>query len=134
MGTPYSKMTPEQKQRSAAAKKRWSVKNQDKIAVYKRKHYADNRDKYLTIERNRSYQKLYGITIEDYDRMLLAQDGKCHFCGSTSGGRGGRCFAVDHDHVTGKVRGLLCASCNVQLGWYERHKDKVEGYLKETGT
>jgi hypothetical protein len=50
----------------------------------------------------------------DYERTLALQDGKCAICGDVQGLR--RRLAMDHDHINGKVRGLLCGRCNVGLG------------------
>ena len=55
----------------------------------------------------------YGINITDYDRMLELQDGGCAICG---GGTSKNFLAVDHDHRSGEVRGLLDANCNKTLG------------------
>ena len=61
----------------------------------------------------------YGITLEDYDSMYETQNGQCAICGTTEpGGRWNR-FAVDHDHETGVVRGLLCNNCNTALGLFQ---------------
>jgi hypothetical protein len=69
--------------------------------------------------------KKYGITLADYNRRLELQGNKCACCGrSEPGGRGG--FAVDHDHATGLIRGLLCNSCNLGIGHLG---DSVEGVL-----
>lgn len=54
--------------------------------------------------------KTYGITSEQYESMLRYQGGKCFICQRATGKR--RRLAVDHDHKTGKVRGLLCNPCN----------------------
>ena len=51
----------------------------------------------------------YGITLEEYDAMLLKQEGHCALCLRTE-------VMVDHDHLTGRFRGLLCRSHNVALG------------------
>jgi hypothetical protein len=59
---------------------------------------------------------LYGITPEDYCRLLEAQGGCCAVCGSQEAGGRGKRFHVDHDHETGQVRGLLCHACNTGLG------------------
>lgn len=65
----------------------------------------------------------YGLTLEDYDRMLRAQNGVCAICSlpERSKSRNGTIqpLAIDHDHETGQVRGLLCARCNAVLGWIE---------------
>lgn len=62
----------------------------------------------------------YGLSVEEYDAMLLAQDGKCAICGKEDSGsiKKGvlRRMYVDHDHITGIVRGLLCERCNLVLG------------------
>lgn len=59
----------------------------------------------------------YGITPEHYEQLLAEQGGCCAVCrGSDPYARHHNLFAVDHDHVTGKVRGLLCAKCNTGIG------------------
>jgi hypothetical protein len=69
--------------------------------------------------------KRYGITIERYHELFCQQDGRCAICGtsnpygpleSETRKRKLRFFAVDHCHETGKVRGLLCARCNLAIG------------------
>jgi hypothetical protein len=66
--------------------------------------------------RKHHLKKRYGITPEDYDRMLKKQRGRCAICGKPP--KKNR-LAVDHCHNTNKIRGLLCAACNRTLGWAE---------------
>jgi hypothetical protein len=87
------------------ARKRKSKK--DKLAYYKAKNDRTNRAKLLT---------RYGITGEEYDEMLLSQFEKCAICAGTN--VSGRRLSVDHNHKTGKVRGLLCNQCNLGLGYF----------------
>jgi hypothetical protein len=61
----------------------------------------------------RQLKKNYGITFDEYDKMLERQGGVCATCGKPPNGRR---LHVDHDHRTGKIRGLLCHGCNVALG------------------
>lgn len=68
------------------------------------------------MKRSWRYLRQYGITVEDYDRMLAAQGGGCAICGGTDPQRNRKWFCVDHDHETGVVRGLLCMNCNDGLG------------------
>jgi hypothetical protein len=58
-----------------------------------------------------SARKLYGVTLEQYEAMLQAQGGVCAICAQGSEKK----FAIDHDHSTGRVRGLLCIPCNVGI-------------------
>lgn len=70
--------------------------------------------------KNRAFQlkRKYDLTLESYDKMLLAQEGKCLICKNDE-----EKLVVDHDHMTGAVRGLLCSGCNRGLGFF---KDKAE--------
>lgn len=56
----------------------------------------------------------YGITKEQYYALFKAQSKRCAICKTTNPGKGG--WTVDHDHTTGAVRGILCATCNLMLG------------------
>jgi hypothetical protein len=58
----------------------------------------------------------YGLTPEDYNIMLERQGSLCALCGATPLSVHHRKLVVDHDHVTGRVRGLLCHNCNLVLG------------------
>lgn len=71
----------------------------------------------------------YGITATDYYRMFKNQGGVCCICGLESHNRK---LAVDHNHTTGKVRGLLCQKCNLRLEVYEDTEfiNKAEMYIK----
>jgi hypothetical protein len=53
----------------------------------------------------------YGMTVEEYDEMLVEQDFRCKICKSKEK------LYIDHNHETDKVRGLLCNGCNLVLGW-----------------
>ncbi len=63
--------------------------------------------------RGRNLSK-YGLTVESYGSLLTNPDGVCAICKKPN--RSGRKLAVDHDHATERVRGLLCGKCNVALG------------------
>lgn len=55
----------------------------------------------------------YGVTCEIYDAILASQQGGCAICGIKPGNRR---LAIDHDHATGRVRGILCSNCNQGIG------------------
>lgn len=59
--------------------------------------------------------KRYGITRQQYDQMFVEQKGLCKICQKIPSGRWDE-LCIDHDHVTGKVRGLICHNCNVGIG------------------
>lgn len=67
------------------------------------------------IQRRYDLKRLCGLTIDEYDRLLATQGGVCAICKETC--PTGRRLATDHDHASGRVRGLLCARCNPMLGY-----------------
>ena len=79
-------------------------------------------------ERNARLKSDYGITTDQYDALLAEQDGRCGICGDENTHNSSRKnFAVDHDHSTGAVRGLLCWHCNTALGHLG---DDIDGVLR----
>ena len=66
-------------------------------------------------DRRYALKKLYGITIEEYNRLLKEQDECCAICGKHQLDFE-KHLVVDHDHNTGEVRGLLCNNCNLMIG------------------
>jgi hypothetical protein len=78
----------------------------------------------------------YGITISEYDAMIEAQQGKCALCGTApprrrlrNDGEPWRSLVIDHDHETGRVRGLLCGGCNIAMGRFDRiGLDRIAAY------
>ena len=72
------------------------------------------------------------ITHSEYQKLFDAQNGKCAICHKP---KGKIAFMVDHNHNTGKIRGLLCWTCNRGLGFFHDNADKLlaaAGYLKNT--
>ena len=67
--------------------------------------------------------KTYGITAQEYDLIYAEQNGRCFLCRRATGA-GKKKLSVDHDHVTGMVRGLLCTPCNRNVLGHAR--DEIE--------
>lgn len=91
-----------------------------KAARYAKEWHAKNFDRRNELSRKSRYKKA-GLTIDDYERLHEHQKGLCAVCERperTVDPRNGRLrlLAVDHNHMTGRVRELLCRQCNTALG------------------
>lgn len=118
----------------------------DKEKEYHDNYREDNRQKakeyarrynHSDKARNKAYLRNYNITLEDYNRMLEEQGNVCKICLQPEQmlhkGNPKR-LCVDHDHITGRVRGLLCQRCNTTLGRYEDNPELMKNlisYLEE---
>ena len=101
------------------------------IAQLKNAHY--------TLEKARAehLQRVYGLTTEAYEKMLLDQNGLCACCGKSETRRVGRkkrsenvpMLHVDHCHKAGRIRGLLCSACNQALGLLEEDPQRIKALL-----
>jgi hypothetical protein len=99
------------KEKQAAYLKKWNEEHKEYASIQKKKWYKENKDR----QTNGLLVRIYGITLEDYNRMLSEQNDCCAICGKHKDNfqRG---LSVDHNHVTHKVRALLCHKCNTGLG------------------
>jgi hypothetical protein len=79
----------------------------------------------LTPEQRRALSRKckYSLTPEQVDEILGSQNGRCAICETTDPGKkrggGSKVWSVDHDHKTGRIRGLLCGNCNAGLGLFK---------------
>jgi hypothetical protein len=94
----------------------------------KMKWINENRERHDKTSLSSRLKRLFNITLEDYDNMLKSQNGTCAICKQTETKMNKflgipKRLAVDHCHMTGKVRGLLCFHCNSSIG---KLKDSVE--------
>ncbi len=116
---------------------KYNVSARCKTCVKKwQKEYYNNKNKSERLRRQssdeyqlyiRSYrlQKKYGITIDQYHEMSKKQNDKCAICGSDNPiySPSSKYFSVDHNHITGKIRELLCGRCNLVIG--QVYEDKT---------
>lgn len=96
--------------------RRFREKHHEVIKERKRQEYAADPKKYRDLRRKR----VFGVGPADYERLLMEQDGVCAICRQPerTHNKWGplKNLAVDHDHATGIMRGLLCAQCNKGIG------------------
>jgi hypothetical protein len=107
---------------------RWQLENPERLRQY-RKAYRQ-RPEVKAKDRAGHLRRTFGISSEEYDELLDAQDGGCAICGKAP--RAGSSLHVDHDHGTGRVRALLCFDCNAGLGKFgddHRRLQAAIGYL-----
>ncbi len=98
----------------------------EKLKINREKGRCKNSDRRKWLISN------YNISLKDYGLFLLKQDGRCAIC-KIHQNELNYSLCVDHDHITNKVRGLLCKGCNSGLGFFQDSKELLENarrYLK----
>lgn len=94
------------------------AKRGDKARKYSREYRKQYLAKYPEKRVQYARKSSYGLTNDEFIAMFTAQSGRCAICHTPLvEGKGKDCLAIDHDHVTGEVRGLLCQGCNSLLGY-----------------
>lgn len=113
-------------------RRQYELDNADKVAASKAAWRGRNKEKIFSYHLRREYD----LSLEQYDTMVYGCNQSCEICGEhvkhalEQGGRAEKA-CVDHCHTTGKVRGVLCHSCNRQLTFVERHRDGILKYLEK---
>lgn len=103
--------------------------NCDKITygIHCKEHSYKLRKKFNStreMQRNHSLMKKYGLSLEEFDALWIVFKGRCGICDiqmklpENRQGQSLDVVAVDHDHKTGNIRGLLCNACNKGLGLF----------------
>ena len=122
----------------------YRLRNLETIKAKKREYRENHREKLNA--RGREYKKLhpqkrdvletkesrrkgrlklkYGITVDDWNHKFVTQGGRCLICGKHQDELS-KSLAVDHDHRTGAIRGLLCSTCNSILGFAGKGGDSI---------
>ncbi len=127
------KWLDDNREKRKKAQSNWYLKYRTIITENKKKREKENPEK-TKIQRRKHYRKYilkkrYGITEDIFNQMVLKQQGKCAICDKDFKNS----FpVVDHNHNTGKIRGILCHRCNLHLGYYEKDKtfhNKANKYL-----
>lgn len=124
--------------------KGYRLKNQEKMADKDRAYYIKNREKILSqcqVYRKENEKEIksrrrnikYRFVSGEFEDLLTKQAGVCAICGGLGGKKG---LGVDHDHESGKVRALLCGTCNSALGHLKDSSALAQAatdYLKQHG-
>lgn len=119
-------------------------KNKQAKTYYKKWHDGSRvgeKERFLLRNKNARLKRKYGIILADYNLMFENQKGRCGICSlpfreNNKKGWGGKSEAcVDHNHITGKVRGILCRGCNLALSMIEDENFlfNANQYLKQVG-
>jgi DNA-binding transcriptional MerR regulator len=98
-----------------------------KLLESNRKWRRENPEKSRELSIRQHLRVAHGITLEEYEEILASQGGVCAICGGTTNPIR---LAVDHDHVTDKIRGLLCMKCNCCLGLAEEKIERLEKMIE----
>ena len=103
--------------------------------AYRRETYKGKAPLASLQEKRAHLKRKFNLTGDEYDVMVQSQNGLCAACGNPEvridHRNGNRMdLVVDHDHVTGKVRAILCQSCNVALGRLHDDPERVERLLR----
>lgn len=145
----------ESKARHSAYMKAWRARNRDSIQAYQKAWKDANKEAVKAYQHayHQSYRQLdavqqktrkrhlresYKLTPEAFNALWERQCGKCLVCAieMLPRGRHGASVAIDHNHVTGEVRGLLCRKCNHGLGHFNDDPetlDRAAQYLRDKG-
>jgi hypothetical protein len=125
------KYREEHKKEIKLLKSEWYLKNKEKSMKRNKIWTKLNPDK----RRNTALKSLFGITLEEYNKMFKSQNGVCAICGKSETEIDKRInkkrnLSVDHNHKTNKVRGLLCGKCNKMLGLSNDNKQILINAIK----
>jgi DNA repair exonuclease SbcCD ATPase subunit len=104
------------KEAMTAKRKAWYEANKERIRAQHKAYYEATKGLTREAKRDWTFRYKYGISLQERDAMIEAQGGRCAVCGAKFGDTKADYPSVDHCHSSGRIRGILCANCNIALG------------------
>ena len=135
-------MARKDKKATAEYNKKWREQNRAKCVKYatdwrnrNREHVKEYRREYIKLWEKKNKRKLqgyrlkrkYGVTVDEKDSILKNQLNQCGICSNEF--RNSKDAHLDHDHITKKIRGILCGRCNRALGYFKDNKDILKNAI-----
>ena len=114
------------KDREKETRRKYLIKNREKVLETQKKWNRENFER----RKNVILKNVYGITLDDYNKMFNKQEGKCAIC-QRHQNELTRTLCVDHDDKTNKVRALLCVTCNTDVSVVENRLEEMTNYLNK---
>lgn len=102
----------------------YRARNRDALRAKSRAYYWRTRERFKLNVRNYRLRRHYGVDLRWYDEQFAKQGGVCAICRRPQQ-EGIKSLAVDHDHLSGKPRGLLCRACNRGLGVFDDNTERL---------
>lgn len=140
----------QEKEKIRAQQAAWYRRNKTKVAIDNQIYREDPTHKarmrqqqaewrrthkeHIRLQERRRRLERYGLTPDGFDQLLAAQNGMCAICNTTR--LGSRNLCIDHNHKTGKIRGLLCVACNMAIGYMKDNPARLKAaadYLSSHG-
>jgi len=108
---------------------------------YSKLYYQTHREKRIAnqLKYNRNHKekiknsrlkRIYNISIDEYNNILLTQNNRCAICKKPLDLQNPKHVHIDHDHKTGKVRGILCNKCNSAIGYLNDNIEYIKNALE----
>ncbi len=115
------------KNKNKISKQGKKYRENPEVKEKRRKYDEKNKSRFKNTKYKNHLKRKYGITLKEYNKLLLKQGGVCAICRNKGNGKA---LSVDHNHQTGKIRGLICSSCNLTLGYAKENVDRLENCIK----
>lgn len=113
-------MDTEYKEKRRKYQIKWRIKNKERHRTHNKINSKNSAMRHPEYKAGWQLRKFYGITNEQKNLMVLAQQNKCTICENVFKNTLDCC--IDHNHISKKIRGILCRRCNTGLGFFRDNK------------
>ena len=120
----YHKNKRKYKNRIKAYHHKYYIENKDRLRKQNHEYYLEHKDEAREYSKKYHLKNKYDLSIEEWTKLCNRQKGVCAICHRKTK------LVIDHNHKTGKIRGILCIHCNMLLGIVEKLNIEIGGAVK----